>query len=578
MKTSNFLLTTTSALGASVALLATLAGCAVEPMEGEAIDAAAEALVGLNMGWVSLSPAAQAGKVITQGGPEAYLEQAYSGNSGQTFDVVPGLADAKCVSLRTLDGDYLRQYNFRVRTSPSENSPLYKNDATFCPQVGLNGKVGNVTFVSKNFPDRVLRARSDGQVWIDPASSLVGVQANEASFVMGAPTLAKLSGFMSLHPRANVSKTLRHWGFVVDTSTISSELDRNDGTFRIVPGLASASCVSFQSKNYPNRYIRHANFRVLLEEGNSDLFRKDATFCPRSALDGGKGYSFTAFNFPTYYLRQRNDNAWIDPVANTTAYRSSASYTMTSPAAGGLSGMESQNAFATRDLLGLASTEAPVAAGRNAVLSNFLLDSRDLANYDLMANAAVNLGSGSLGGYSYGTTRTVPSGMHPGVKQVSPAVTAWASQAAPLSATAAALAVNGTVTKAGNVTTLTGTNAQRNVFALSMADLADPLDQLEVKIVVPANSTVVINVTGSGDLATFDVTGADPSYVLWNFPSASTLTVKNIAFQGSILAPQADVSVYDCDMIGSVIARDIRSKTPWPSGSYKYAPFVGKLN
>jgi hypothetical protein len=47
---------------------------------------------------------------------------------------------------------------------------------------------------------------------------------------------------------------------------ISSELDRRDSTFKMVPGLADSRHVSFESVNYPGHYLRHQGFRLNLHQ------------------------------------------------------------------------------------------------------------------------------------------------------------------------------------------------------------------------------------------------------------------------------------------------------------------------
>lgn len=60
--------------------------------------------------------------------------------------------------------------------------------------------------------------------------------------------------------------------------TPEAELYYADSTFRIVPGLADGSWVSFQSVNFQDRYLRHRNFTLYLEPATDDLARADATF------------------------------------------------------------------------------------------------------------------------------------------------------------------------------------------------------------------------------------------------------------------------------------------------------------
>lgn len=82
-----------------------------------------------------------------------------------TFELVPGLADSSCYSLRTRGDEYLRHERFRVRLGPDDGSSLFSADATFCLRPA--GRTGAVTLRSVNYPDHVVRYR-DGQLFLDP--------------------------------------------------------------------------------------------------------------------------------------------------------------------------------------------------------------------------------------------------------------------------------------------------------------------------------------------------------------------------------------------------------------------------
>ena len=74
--------------------------------------------------------------------------------------------------------------------------------------------------------------------------------------------------------------------YYLKASNFDFTLEKNDGssafaagaTFKQVQGLADSSCTSFQSYNYPTRYIRHYEKLLKLEEIVSNLDKQDATF------------------------------------------------------------------------------------------------------------------------------------------------------------------------------------------------------------------------------------------------------------------------------------------------------------
>ncbi len=116
---------------------------------------------------------------------------------------------------------------------------------------------------------------------------------------------------------------MRHQNGLGSTSVVngnSAAGDRQDATFRIVRGLASADCYSLQSVNFPNHYLRHANDRVRKDAfDNTELYKRDATWCARPALSG-KGVSFESFNFPGHYIRHYSSQLWLASGANTGTF------------------------------------------------------------------------------------------------------------------------------------------------------------------------------------------------------------------------------------------------------------------
>lgn len=92
-----------------------------------------------------------------------------------------------------------------------------------------------------------------------------------------------------------------------------------DQMWRMVPGLADSSGVSFQSVNYPDRYLRHYNYEVRLDPTeNTTTFRADATFHRVAGLADTSWTSFRSNNFPDRYLRHYNYLIRIDPISTAT--------------------------------------------------------------------------------------------------------------------------------------------------------------------------------------------------------------------------------------------------------------------
>lgn len=134
---------------------------------------------------------------------------------------------------------------------------------------------------------------------------------------------------------------------------------------------------------------------------------------------------------------------------------------------------------------------------------------------------------------------------------------AAAGQLASLSAMWAALAANGATTDAAGALHLTGTDSSLDVFAVSGTQLAAADD---LTISAPAGATVLVNVSGTaGQMQSVGMTvsGTDRQHVLFNFASATTLTLSAISVQGSVLAPGADVTFNNGNLEGTLIARSL---------------------
>jgi hypothetical protein len=104
----------------------------------------------------------------------------------------------------------------------------------------------------------------------------------------------------------------------------------DDSAYQLVPGLADASCVSFKSRRYPDRYLRHSNYALWTDVDTGGVFAADATFCVRPALGGdGSFRSFESKNFPNHYIRHASGRVRIDPFEDTTVFRQDATWQLT---------------------------------------------------------------------------------------------------------------------------------------------------------------------------------------------------------------------------------------------------------
>ncbi|GAA1608792.1 family 43 glycosylhydrolase [Actinoplanes couchii] len=121
---------------------------------------------------------------------------------------------------------------------------------------------------------------------------------------------------------------VRHSNFAVRIDpSVSPALDAR---FRVVPGLADTSAISFESVNFPGHYLRHSNYVLRLDPNpGTATFRQDATFRQTAGLADASWQSFQSYNFPDRYIRHSNYELRMDPITTTSA-RSDATFRRTS--------------------------------------------------------------------------------------------------------------------------------------------------------------------------------------------------------------------------------------------------------
>ena len=123
---------------------------------------------------------------------------------------------------------------------------------------------------------------------------------------------------------------IRHQNGVAMISPItvaSSTTDKQDATWIVEPGLANSSCVSFESKNYPNGYLRQTSGAVYQQQNDGTAqFASDATFCATPGKNGqGESLSWNAT--PADYLRHYSGDVYVASDGGTAAWDSTTSWT-----------------------------------------------------------------------------------------------------------------------------------------------------------------------------------------------------------------------------------------------------------
>ncbi|GJF34842.1 hypothetical protein KNE206_75420 [Kitasatospora sp. NE20-6] len=140
-------------------------------------------------------------------------------------------------------------------------------------------------------------------------------------------------------PAWNRLKSYNYPGDFVRHSNFTGRIDAFpfdpylDAEWKIVPGLADSTGVSFESVNFPGRYLRHSGFAVVLNANDSTAqFAADATFHRTAGLAGSGAVSYYSHNYPDRYLRHADFQLRIDPLsaASPATDRADATFLVTS--------------------------------------------------------------------------------------------------------------------------------------------------------------------------------------------------------------------------------------------------------
>lgn len=118
-----------------------------------------DAPVELAVGAFTLESAKSPGTILSEADGLAVITA-----TGPGVRVAKGLADPACFSFHTEDDRYMRHSGYRLRFDADDGSDLFKQDATFCPEDGV--EPGTITLRSHNYPGHVVHHRNV-ELWID---------------------------------------------------------------------------------------------------------------------------------------------------------------------------------------------------------------------------------------------------------------------------------------------------------------------------------------------------------------------------------------------------------------------------
>lgn len=113
------------------------------------------------------------------------------------------------------------------------------------------------------------------------------------------------------------SRYLRHQSYRARIDENVSPIE--DSQFRVVPGLANSSAISFESVNFPGRYLRQRNGEIWLDANDGgSTFNADATWYRRAGLANSGWSSYESYNIPGQYMRHSNYLLILGAVSGST--------------------------------------------------------------------------------------------------------------------------------------------------------------------------------------------------------------------------------------------------------------------
>ncbi len=132
-------------------------------------------------------------------------------------------------------------------------------------------------------------------------------------YLLATNPRAPLGHYVSLRSHNFPTRFVRHRNYLGEISEVHSDLDKQDSTFRMVPGLVDAGTVSLESINFPSHYlIQNADHRLKLrpfDAGDPD-FQSYATFSVVEGLAAPGGVSFRSHGNPENHMRHYNFELW----------------------------------------------------------------------------------------------------------------------------------------------------------------------------------------------------------------------------------------------------------------------------
>jgi choice-of-anchor A domain-containing protein len=135
------------------------------------------------------------------------------------------------------------------------------------------------------------------------------------------------------------------------------------------------------------------------------------------------------------------------------------------------------------------------------------------------------------------------------------------------------LASNGSAVYQFSTYTLTGSSSTLNIFNVTASDWAAASSHV---INAPTGSTVLVNIAGLNDSMSngMSLSGVDVTHVLFNFYQATTLNISSMGVLGSVLAPNATLTLSGGNINGQTI---VNNASTINGGEFHNYAFTGDL-
>jgi len=233
-------------------------------------------------------------------------------------------------------------------------------------------------------------------------------------------------------------------------------------------------------------------------------------------------------------------------------------------------------------------TEGRLAVGNNFTASSYGVGVQLTNSHGTRTDLVVGNNMNAAGAWQvfngnavYGTTLTAAPTTPNGTTFQGTPVDFAAAQAdlQAKSAYWATLPANGTSVFQFSTLTLNGTDPTLNIFQVAASDWTSSSDK---QIHIPSGSTAIINIAGTsltfgGGLAiNGDSSQSNPAEtgVIYNFPTATSVTPSHIAVLGSLLAPFATLTLDGGNVNGVGMALNAVQQG---GGEFHYHPFTGNV-